>query len=396
MGWERVEWGQSFGGLDSLNLLNRSCSLSTGFPVCCKIFSAHHRLKSPHHAIDFVGCVYTRSYLPSLYENKQFELARYFDNIADDQLRRNTLIDYLVSIENINDSLIWTDKVADRMKHPLKYANSVISDLDITYLSRFNITRECPNSPIVTWTEWIEPISVHARHPFSLYDRDTCIDRIAKKEVLKHPRYAEAIHIISFMSTDHILLYNDRVGKAAHREKNLGRNYYLFDAGASTFQSSAWWFTCMYMQHNISFDRIFGWELTLLKPGSFWEEVPPSLRSRYHFYNAPVMANISHGNSPLRIMQEIAQKSDFVAFKLDIDKPETEIPIAMEILENVDVRNLVDEFFFELHFRCEIMMTCAWGTKMPPTYLGLNLSRSHAMDFFQRFRLHGIRSHFWP
>jgi hypothetical protein len=40
-----------------------------------------------------------------------------------------------------------------------------------------------------------------------------------------------------------------------------------------------------------------------------------------------------------------------VSFKLDIDTPQVEIPIALELLRNDEVGGLIDEFFFELHFR---------------------------------------------
>ena len=391
---KEIQWGQSLPGLESLNLIDRSCNLSTGFLVCCAIFSDLPRISHKHQIHVETGCLYSRIYIPSPYEEEQFELARLFDGIADNKIRRNKIIEYLVSIENINSSLLWTRRVSDRMKYPVKYGNTVDSrnEIDTFYLSRFNTTRECPNTPTMSWMEWIEPLSLHARHPFSVL---RCINDEAKKKIVENPSYGRDIRATSGLSTDHILLYNGRFGKATHGESHTGRNY-LFDVGTSTFQSSLWWFTCIFLQRNISFDQIFGWEITLLEPNAFWEEVPSVLRSRYHFYNAPVVANISLGNSPLRIIQQIAQRSDFVAFKLDIDTPEVEIPIALELLENADIRRLVDEFFFELHFRCEIMMYCAWGDRMPPIYLGLNLSRWSTMDFFQRFRRHGIRSHFWP
>ena len=42
---------------------------------------------------------------------------------------------------------------------------------------------------------------------------------------------------------------------------------------------------------------------------------------------------------------------DFVSFKLDIDHPDTEIPIALSLLQDPNLAAMVDEFFFELHFR---------------------------------------------
>jgi hypothetical protein len=40
-----------------------------------------------------------------------------------------------------------------------------------------------------------------------------------------------------------------------------------------------------------------------------------------------------------------------VSFKLDIDHPDTEMPVALSMLKDDKLASLVDEFFFELHFR---------------------------------------------
>jgi hypothetical protein len=87
---------------------------------------------------------------------------------------------------------------------------------------------------------------------------------------------------------------------------------------------------------------------------------------------------------------------DFVSFKLDIDTPGVEVPIALELLNNPEFTELVDEFFFELHFRCEFLGKLCWGLTMPENFLGFKLSRSGALDFFAKLRHKGIRSHFWP
>ena len=90
-------------------------------------------------------------------------------------------------------------------------------------------------------------------------------------------------------------------------------------------------------------------------------------------------------------------KNDFVAFKLDIDTPRIEIPIALDLLkEDSHFAEYIDEFFFELHFRCEIMTMCGWGRGMPESFQGLRLDRPSALQFFADLRHRGIRSHFWP
>ena len=138
------------------------------------------------------------------------------------------------------------------------------------------------------------------------------------------------------------------------------------------------------------------WEKSLLEPDNFWEQVPLKIRSRYHFYNTAMSSNVSHGNSVLRIIEEIATENDFVSFKLDIDSPEHEIPSALHLLRNTKLHSLVDEFFFELHFRCEVYMYCGWGWQLPDEQYGLKLNRLSALELFQNLRFVGIRSHFWP
>ena len=143
------------------------------------------------------------------------------------------------------------------------------------------------------------------------------------------------------------------------------------------------------------FDSVYGWEYSLLEPRDFWDHVPTSWVAFYHFFNAPISSEPESKHSPLRVIKQLATKNDFIAFKLDVDTPTVEIPIALALLEP-EYSNLVDEFFFELHFRDEVMMKCAWGDKIPDEHMGLKLNRRGALELFQKYRRAGIRSHFWP
>lgn len=62
--------------------------------------------------------------------------------------------------------------------------------------------------------------------------------------------------------------------------------------------------------------------------------------------------------------------------------------MAESLLDRPDLYELVDEFFFEYHFQCEIMAACAWGN--------VGGSRVSVMKMFSEFRHKGVRSHFWP
>jgi hypothetical protein len=147
-------------------------------------------------------------------------------------------------------------------------------------------------------------------------------------------------------------------------------------------------------QNKMYMDHLYGWEVTLLEPVDFWDGIPEEISQSYHFYNIPITSNITSKDNPLRIIKDIATKDDFVSFKLDIDAPAVEIPIALSILANPDIAELIDEFFFELHFNCPMLKGC-WGS-VPESVAGLKLDRVNAMQLFQKIRHMGIRAHFWP
>ena len=64
------------------------------------------------------------------------------------------------------------------------------------------------------------------------------------------------------------------------------------------------------------------------------------------------------------------------------------------LLGRPDLIELVDEFFFEFHFRCEIMSRCGWGDV--PQVGSLGNDRFSAMKLFSELRKKGVRAHFWP
>ena len=79
----------------------------------------------------------------------------------------------------------------------------------------------------------------------------------------------------------------------------------------------------------------------------------------------------------------------------DIDNSNIEIPIAMELLKDPVLTSLVDEFFFELHFECELLSDCCWG-HVKNEVAGFKMDRLTTFKFFQDLRFAGIRAHFWP
>lgn len=141
-------------------------------------------------------------------------------------------------------------------------------------------------------------------------------------------------------------------------------------------------------------DVLYGYEVTLLEPTSFWDIVPNEISQIYHFYNIPITKNITAKHNPLKIIKDTANVDDFVSFKLDIDTPSVEIPLALQIASDPSLAELIDEFFIEIHFNCPLLKGC-WGT-VPEYVDGFKLDRVSAMKLLQKYRTMGIRSHFWP
>lgn len=113
---------------------------------------------------------------------------------------------------------------------------------------------------------------------------------------------------------------------------------------------------CIYIhdlpvQRGVSFNQVYGWEMTLLEPVDYWRRVPAQWKPHWHFHNIPVQSAVDSADSPLRYIRQLAGPQDFVAFKLDIDSPDMEMPIALMLRDDSQLAALVDEFFFELHFR---------------------------------------------
>jgi len=149
-------------------------------------------------------------------------------------------------------------------------------------------------------------------------------------------------------------------------------------------------------QRGIMFDQLYGWEYTLLEPNQFWKCVPDAVKPIYHFFNVPITSDVSDPHSPLRHILSIAREEDFVSFKLDIDTSSVEIPLVLQLVASSELMRLMDEFFFELHFRCEIMKYCGWGDKMPESVDWLKLDRVNTLSLFADMRRKGVRAHIWP
>jgi hypothetical protein len=358
--------------------INTSCSFH-GYPTCCGILNRDDSNPRPFPISSSADdCGVKKVYYPSPYENHSRELMWKLHAITDDIERGTRMLEMLNNEAEALHSKKWLKLVQLRMSN----TDAPETFDDIFYLSKFEVTRTC-GTRIETWTEWIEPLTIHFRHPFAF---SSCHFVHTDENIVPKT---------GIQATEYILVKNGNNPDVSRKHGNARR--ILIDAGTSRFDSSLWWFMCAYDKVSIDIDEIYGYEFSLMQPQPFWDRVPDKYFHKYHFYNIPIQFAKTRQN-PLQLIRRVAKPSDFVSFKLDVDAEEVEVPIALKLLNSRGLLDLVDEFFFELHFRCDYMNRCGWNYKgqLPESVAGLVLDRHHAFDYFQSLRKEGVRAHVWP
>jgi len=81
--------------------------------------------------------------------------------------------------------------------------------------------------------------------------------------------------------------------------------------------------------------------------------------------------------------------------KIDIDTPEVEIMLVMQLLEDEILLGLVDEFYFEHHVHGNPMQFRGWGNLRRKNENMLHPGIEHSYKIFQLLREKGVRAHSW-
>lgn len=153
----------------------------------------------------------------------------------------------------------------------------------------------------------------------------------------------------------------------------------------------------MYADRCIDFKAIYAWEVQGIDHKKFWTPLPDEVRAQLRLYNAPVsekdcpdspQGNFAERGSFLRLLKSAVTVDDYVVVKVDIEGG-PELNIVESIAHIPELSELVDELYFEYHFRFWEMAKYwgggNWGGKTVDT----------AMNLMLRLRQAGIRAHFW-
>ena len=163
-------------------------------------------------------------------------------------------------------------------------------------------------------------MNIAARHPFAF---SRCKHTWQYFKGKPDTQRADRSDVDYVLLQSGVALYNASLPFAKPQSQSSQRpiqrrsnKHYFLDAGTSTFDSSLFWFTCAFTQRRISFNDVYGWEMTLLDPLDYWKRVPARWKPHWHFYNTPISPDPTHADSPVRLLKQLARVEDFVAFKL--------------------------------------------------------------------------------
>ena len=148
----------------------------------------------------------------------------------------------------------------------------------------------------------------------------------------------------------------------------------------------------LYKKFGLPFDHIYAFEVTPTSPAQVFEAVPDELLTAYHWINVGVTADPNSKMNPLRWILDKFDQDDLVIVKLDIDTPAIELPLAMQLLNDVRYHenNLIDQFYFEHHVHLKELQPF-WGSPGMQTFGTVQDS----LNLFTGLRSKGIPAHFW-
>ena len=262
----------------------------------------------------------------------------------------------------------WT-KLAD-----LGEAASKAVKFDKNVFSYFDVVETCNSNP---------PRSVQQEVP---------IEPLAG--ALRHPLFPCRGGLRYTGNKNYMLpLFQHELVPVEQRVSRITRKYF-FDLGASTYNSglggaSQSWFLDTYKSRGIVFDRILAWEGTNIPPENLLKDYPDEVYGKLSYFNVLAVTDPEAPGNPIRILKQIAQEEDLVVMKIDIDNSPVELEFVYQIMKDLQVVNLIDEFYFEHHVSAHPVEYAGWGQDAKIH----NISQSY--ELFSSLRELGIRAHSW-
>ena len=249
-----IVWGSNFDSVESDNV-PMDCTYQ-GKQICCSTFKGIPSAEKKVLLANTTGehmrrrqCVIDRKYIPSAYETRNIEFAAKLATMSEKDADK-ALVDFHIADAEMDAVNIWLGRVKYRMLNRGQY-EEVSTDDDFKYMSRFHITKRCAHSKLnAEWDEWIEPLTIHARHPYGVgCGRGDIYEIQKKKPNYPGPRYMMNVDYVLTLTGDAFANHTNSKTLLHNGQRHGGiAKKMFFDAGTSTFDSSMRWFTCAYSQ----------------------------------------------------------------------------------------------------------------------------------------------------
>lgn len=179
--------------------------------------------------------------------------------------------------------------------------------------------------------------------------------------------------------------------KTKDKAEKLSKNY-LFDAGATYYSDTSSqgtkWIVDWYRKIDLQFTNIIAWEKKPIMGDLAIEGIPDELVHGYQFFNHPISAEKNNVWNPLNFIKNKCSADDFVVFKLDIDHKLTESAVVAQLKYDQQARMLIDDFYYEEHFRNKAMAMHGW--------MGYPSTLADYYKLAIPLRIGGFRIHYWP
>ena len=91
---------------------------------------------------------------------------------------------------------------------------------------------------------------------------------------------------------------------------------------------------------------MFLWGRAQVPGEELLEVVPKELYPSYQYFNIPVTASLDNTNA-FEVLKKTSKPSDFVVVKLDIDQPQLEKNLLIQLANDTLLHSLIDEFYYE-------------------------------------------------
>ena len=219
-----VEFARVFNASISSKTVSMDCQYLNS-DICCSALQDQSDKHGTNHGVPTEkltriqqtgSCITTKEYVPSPYEIRHLLKAKQISRIPSHEERLHAILDFITHPEEMRAAQKWLERVKVRMQSNARYKKktgrkNVISQFlkgyrerdnpednpgdkegasgsfdttsstgafnrvhpdDREYMSKFIVNKTCSGNgrsrapSTIHWVEWIEPLSVHARHPF--------------------------------------------------------------------------------------------------------------------------------------------------------------------------------------------------------------------------------------